>query len=94
MRLFPPIRSPHAARVLVGKQLRPRGAEYPIGTNALNQPLVQLLHQAIALRLVDHESEIQIIGGLSHQVDLVVLKQFKGGTHFMQDAANVLTQET
>ena len=53
---------------------------------------MQLMHQPIALRLVDDKGEIQIIGGLRHQIDFLVLEQFKGRTQFMQDAANILAQ--
>ena len=54
---------------------------------------MQLLHQPIALRLVDHESEIQIVGGLAHEVDLVILKELERRAELVQDAANIVAEQ-
>ncbi len=55
---------------------------------------MKLVHQPIALRLVDDKGEIQIIRGLRDQIDLLVLKQFERRSQFVQDAANILPQQT
>src|SRR5258708_19553116 len=94
LRLLPPIQRARGARVLVAKQLRPSRAENLVRADALNEPFMQLLHQTIALRLVDDEGEVQIIGGLGYQVYFLVLKQFESRSQLMQDAANVLAHKT
>ena len=55
---------------------------------------MKLVHQPVALRLVDDKREIQIIGGLRDQINLLVLKQFECRSQFVQDAANILPQQT
>ncbi len=92
LRLFPPIQGACVER-LCREHLRPSGAQNLVRADALNEPFVQLLHQPIALRFVDDEGEVQVVGGLRHQIDLLVLKQFEGRAQFMQDAANILSQQ-
>ena len=75
------------------EQLLPGGSEHLVRADALNQPLVQLMHQPVALRFVDHEGEVQIVRRLAHQVDLLVLEQFEGVAEFVQDAADVVTEQ-
>ena len=55
---------------------------------------MQLLHQPVALRLVDHEGEVQVIRGLGHQINLLILEQLESRPQFVQDPANVVTQQT
>src|SRR5882672_5620358 len=79
--------------LLLREQLLPGGPQYSVRADALNQALVQLMHQAIALRLVDHEGEVQVVRSLGHQIDLLILEQFKGRSELMQDAANIVAQQ-
>src|SRR5215472_13151638 len=73
----------------MGEELLPGGAEYPVPGYRADQQLVQLIDQAVALALVHHESEIQIVGGLSDQVDLLLLEEFEGVPELMEDGADV-----
>ncbi len=59
------------------EQLLPGGTEDLVGADALDQPLVQLCHQPIPFRLVDDEREVQIVGRLAHEIDVLVLEQLE-----------------
>ena len=55
---------------------------------------MQLLHEPVALVLVHDEGEIQIVGGLAHQVDLLLLEEFERIAQLVQDGANIAPHET
>ncbi len=90
-----PPRHAGAARVLrLREQLLPGGTEHLVSRHRADQQFVQLLDQAIALVLIDHESEIQVVGGLAHQVDLLFLEELEGAAELVQDRADVAPHET
>ena len=54
---------------------------------------MQLLDQAVALVLVDDEGEVQIVGRLADQVDLLLLEELEGAAELVQDGADVAPDE-
>ena len=50
---------------------------------------MQLVHQPIALLLIDHEGEVQIVGRLAHQIDALFGEQLERLAELMQDGADV-----
>ena len=87
------LRARAAARFRGGEELLPGGTQDLVGADALDQPLMQLLYQPIALGFVDDEGEVQIVGGLAHQIDLLVLEQLEGRPQLVQDAADVVPDQ-
>ncbi len=54
---------------------------------------MQLLDQAIALVLVHHEGEVEIVGSLADEIDLLLFEQRKGITQLVQDGADVAADQ-
>ena len=75
------------------EQLLPGGTEHLVARHRADEQLVQLLHQAVPLVLIDHEGEIQVVGGLAHQVDLLFLEELEGASQLVQDGADVAAHE-
>ncbi len=89
---FPPI-GRHRRRAFRGEQLLPRGPQHFVRADALNQPFMQLMHQPVALRLIDDEGEIQIVRRLRHEINLVILEQLERRSELVEYAADVMAQQ-
>ena len=54
---------------------------------------MQLLHEALALLLIDDEREIEIVGRLAHQVDLLFLEQLERVPEAVEDRPDVAAEQ-
>src|SRR5262249_54059479 len=68
----PPLHRAGGRRPRAREQLLPRRAEDTVRAARSDEQLVQLLDQAISLALIDHEREVQIVGRLADEVDLLL----------------------
>ena len=75
------------------EELFPGGPQHLVAGRRLDEQLVQLVHQAIGLAFVDDESEVQVVGGLAHEIDALLFEVFEGLAQLMQDRADVATDE-
>src|SRR6202171_1944539 len=86
--LATPPRRAAASRVLrPRKQLLPGRTQHLVPRHRADEQFVELLDQTVALVLVDHKSEIQVVGRLAHQVDLLFLEELEGASQLVQDRA-------
>src|SRR5438552_14314904 len=76
------------------EQLLPGGTENLVARHRADQQLVQLLDQTVTLVLIDHEGEVQIVGRLAHEVDLLLLEALESAAELMEDRADVASHET
>jgi hypothetical protein len=54
---------------------------------------VQLLDQPITLVLIDHEGEVEVVGRLAHEIDLLLLEELESAAELMEYAAYVAPDE-
>ena len=76
----------------LGEQLFPGRSHDGIAGQRPDQQVVQLLDQPVALVLVDHEREVEIVGGLAQQVHLLLFEQRERVAELVQDGADVATR--
>ncbi len=69
-------------------QLFPGRPQHSIVCRLADCDIVQLGNQPVALLFINDKGEIQIVGGLCQQVDLVLFEQFEGIAQLMQDRSN------
>ena len=77
----------------LGEQLLPGRPHDRIAGQRTNQQVVQLLDQPVALVLVHHEGEVEVVGGLAQQVHLLFLEQREGVAELVQDGADVAADQ-
>ena len=76
------------------EQLLPGRPEHAVACNRADQQLVQLLNQPVALVFVDDEGEVQIIGSLGDEIDLLLGEELEGVSQAVQNSADVAPDET
>ena len=54
---------------------------------------MQLRNEPVTLRLVDHEGEVEVVGGLADEVDLLLLEQLERLAELVDDRADVPSQQ-
>ena len=54
---------------------------------------MQLLDQPVALVLVHHEREVQIVRSLAHEVDFLFFEELERIAELVQDSANVASHQ-
>ena len=89
----PPWLCARGHRFGLGEQLFPGGTHDGVALRWPNQQVVQLLDQAVALVLVHHEGEVEIVRRLAEQVHLLFFEQREGITQLVQDGADVAADQ-
>src|SRR6185437_1786723 len=87
--LAPPWRRTRGTGLRLGEELLPGGPEYPIARHRPDEQLVELVDQPIALPLIDDEGEVEIVGRLADEVDLLLLEELERASQLVQDRADV-----
>ena len=89
--LLPPTRAARARgdRRACANSCSHVGPEHAIARQRADQQLVQLLDQPVALVLVDHEREVEVVRGLADEIDLLLLEQRERVAELVQDGADV-----
>ena len=77
----------------LGEQLLPGRAHDRVARQRPDQQVVQLLDQPVALVLVHHEREVEVVRGLADQVDLLLLEQRERIAELVQDGADVAADQ-
>ena len=54
---------------------------------------MQLMHEPLALLLVDDEREVEIVGRLAHQVDLLFLEQLERLAEAVEDRPDIAAEQ-
>ena len=85
----PPGRGRSLARRRLREQLLPGGSEHLVARHGADEQFVELSDQAAALVLIDDEREVQIVGRLADQVDLLFLEELERAAELVQDRADV-----
>ena len=70
-----------------------RRAQHAVGGHLANRNLVQARDQPVAVRLVDHERDVEIVRGLRDKINLLLFEQFERVAQSMQDCSDVSTNE-
>src|SRR5579872_413946 len=92
--LPPPWRRPHCRQLRLREEVLPGRSEHPIARHRPDQELMELIDQPVSLTLIDDEGEVEIVGRLAHQIDLLLLEELEGAAQLMQYRADVAPDET
>ena len=91
--VHPPRRSARRHGGREALDLLPGGAEHVVGRRVAHDHVVQAAHQPVALLLVHHESDVEVVRRLRDQVDALLLEQLERVAEAVQRGADTASDQ-
>src|SRR5690348_9789578 len=86
--LLPPIVRVRQRLFFLAVELFPSRAEHSVRSHLADRDFMQTRHETVALLLVDHERDVEIVRSLRDEINLLLFEQFERVAESMQDRSD------